>query len=166
MATNNKIIWFIFNTSWCSFPNGCVWSGVAKCAAGRVVLLQQSSIQGGAVGMRDLDIILLWPYQKRHWTHVHERGMKTDTVRWGPFHWHGLNFNLSMEIRNHMPCKVSYLITYLFPNFNGFPVTFRNGKVTAFHTFIESKYSLESKLIQVSKRGPWFIQTPDTTITV
>ena len=47
------------NTHWCSFPNGSVWLGVAESAAGRVVLLQLLSMHDGAVGMRDLDVMLL-----------------------------------------------------------------------------------------------------------
>ena len=48
------------NTYWCLFPNGSVWSEVAKSAAGRVVLLQLLSIHDGAVDTRDLGVMLLW----------------------------------------------------------------------------------------------------------
>ena len=48
------------NTYWCSFTYGSVWLEVAESAAGRVVLLQLFSIHGGAVGMKDLDVMLLW----------------------------------------------------------------------------------------------------------
>ena len=50
--------------TWKMFPfddviMGSAWSGVAESAARRVVLLQLLSIHGGAVGIKDLDVMLL-----------------------------------------------------------------------------------------------------------
>ena len=48
------------NTHWCSFSTGSVKSKVAESPAGKVVLLHLLSIHDGAVGMMDLDVMLLW----------------------------------------------------------------------------------------------------------
>ena len=48
------------NTHSCSFWNGSVWLELAESAAGRVVLLQPLFIHDGAVGVMNLDVMLLW----------------------------------------------------------------------------------------------------------
>ena len=46
----------------CSFRNGSFWLELAESAAGRVVLLQLLSIHDGAVGVTNLDVMLLWVF--------------------------------------------------------------------------------------------------------
>ena len=48
------------NTHLCSILYGSVWLELAESAAGRVVLLQLLSIHDGAVGVTNLDVMLLW----------------------------------------------------------------------------------------------------------
>ena len=62
MATNDPVIWVFSKTNSCSFWNGSVWLELAESAAGRVVLLQLLSIHDGAVGVTNLDVMLLCPY--------------------------------------------------------------------------------------------------------
>ena len=64
---NERSSYLIFsNVHWCSFSNGSVCLELAGSAAVRVILLQVVSIHDGAVGVKNLSVMLLW--NKAVWT--------------------------------------------------------------------------------------------------
>ena len=65
----------------CSFWNGSVWLELAESAAGRVVLLQLLYIHDGAVGVTNLDVMLLWLSQTSLQWHHNEREGVSDHRR-------------------------------------------------------------------------------------